>query len=232
MAGQWLSTVCIGQHRWGHRTIAVLSSDKHWPTALEHCLALLESLWLKHIVVTGRSGVLNSVLDHCQALFYDPFTASVEIMWSLGSVLLRSPQSEASNYLAVRYTCICYRYCATVSLDDSIFNITDSIFSILVFLSRVENHSWWKLSFKLTCSKQEILSKLSVRREFVNYVMYLGTSSVSRSWGLAWSPVFPLVSYHVKVSGFWWDKRVRKTLPTPGTFHMGVCLIRPKALKL
>ena len=48
-----------GPHHCGHRTGAVLSSDKHWHTGLEHCSALLESYDSSAAVsaVTGRGGV-------------------------------------------------------------------------------------------------------------------------------------------------------------------------------
>ena len=77
--GAVLSTARIGPHHCGHRTGAVLSSDKHWHAVLEHCLALRESYDSSTAVsaVTGRSGVWVTVPGHCQALPYDPVTASV-----------------------------------------------------------------------------------------------------------------------------------------------------------
>ena len=80
VAEQYSSNARIGPHHWGHRTGAVLSSDKHWHAVLKHCLALLESYDSCTAVsaVTGRSGVLVTVLGHCQALPYDPVTASVK----------------------------------------------------------------------------------------------------------------------------------------------------------
>ena len=64
MAEQCLSTARIGPHQCGHRTRAVLSSDKHWQAVLEHCLALLGSYDTSTAVsaVTGRS------LGHCTGL--------------------------------------------------------------------------------------------------------------------------------------------------------------------
>ena len=79
VAGQCSSAARIGPHHWRPRTGAVLSSDKHWHAVLKHCLALLESYdsITAFSAVTGRSGVLVTVLGHCQALPYDPVTASV-----------------------------------------------------------------------------------------------------------------------------------------------------------
>ena len=80
VAEQCLSTAHIGPHHCGHRTRAVLSSDKHWHTVLEHCLALLVSYDSSNAVsaVTGRSCVPVTVRGHWQALPYDPVTASVK----------------------------------------------------------------------------------------------------------------------------------------------------------
>ena len=80
VAEQCSSTARIGPHHCGHRTGAVLSSDKHWHAVLEHCSALLASYDSSNAVsaVTVRSGVLVTVLGHCQALPYDPVTASVK----------------------------------------------------------------------------------------------------------------------------------------------------------
>ena len=77
VAEQSLSTASIGPHYCGHRTRAVLSSDKHWDAVLEHCLALLEFCDSSTAIsaVTGCSGLLVIVLDHCQALPYDSVTA-------------------------------------------------------------------------------------------------------------------------------------------------------------
>ena len=63
---QCSSTARIGPHHCGHRTGAVLSSDKHWHAELEHCLALHESHDSSTAVsaVTSRSGVRVTV-KHC-----------------------------------------------------------------------------------------------------------------------------------------------------------------------
>ena len=62
VAEQCLSTARIGPHHCGHRTGAVLSSDKHWQAVLEHCLALLSVLSLAAVV----SGSLSWVtVKHC-----------------------------------------------------------------------------------------------------------------------------------------------------------------------
>ena len=45
-----LNTARIGPYHCGHRTRAVLSSDKHWYAVLEHCLALLSVLSLAAVV--------------------------------------------------------------------------------------------------------------------------------------------------------------------------------------
>ena len=57
VAEQSSSTARVGTHNCGHRTGAVLSSDKHWHAVLEHCLALLESYDSRTAVsaVTGCS---------------------------------------------------------------------------------------------------------------------------------------------------------------------------------
>ena len=88
MAEQCLSTARIGPHHCGHRTGAVLSSDKHWHAVLEHCLALLESYDSSTAVSagTGRSGVRVTVLGHCQALPYDSVTASMEDLYQMWKI--------------------------------------------------------------------------------------------------------------------------------------------------
>ena len=88
VAEQCSSTARIGPHHCGHRTGAVLSSDKHWHAVLEHCLALLESYDSSTAVsaVTGRSGVWVTVLGHCQALPYDPVTASVKDLYQMRKI--------------------------------------------------------------------------------------------------------------------------------------------------
>ena len=88
VAEQCSSTARIGPHHCGHRTGAVLSSDKHWHAVLEHCLALLESYDSSTAVsaVTGRSGVWVTVLGHCQALPYDPATASVKDLYQMRKI--------------------------------------------------------------------------------------------------------------------------------------------------
>ena len=70
VAEQCSSTACIGPHHCGHRTGAVLSSDKHWHAVLEHCLALLESYDSSTAVsaVTDCSGVQVTISGQCQAL--------------------------------------------------------------------------------------------------------------------------------------------------------------------
>ena len=85
MSEQCSSTARIGPHHCGHRTRAVLSSDKHWHTVPEHRLALLESYDSSTAVsaVIGRSGVRVTVLGHCQALPYDPVTASVKELYQM-----------------------------------------------------------------------------------------------------------------------------------------------------
>ena len=86
VAEQCSSTARIGLYHCGHRTGAVLSSDEHWHTVLKHCLALLKS-YDSCIAVSdlnGRSGVLVTVLGHCQALHYDPVTASVQDLYQCG----------------------------------------------------------------------------------------------------------------------------------------------------
>ena len=89
MAEQSSSTARIGPYHCGHRTRAVLSSDKHWHAVLEHCLELLESYDSSTAVsaVTGRSGVWVTVLGHCQALPYDLVTASVEDLYQMLQML-------------------------------------------------------------------------------------------------------------------------------------------------
>ena len=67
VAEQCSSTARIRPHHCGHKTGAVLSSDKHRHAVLKHCLALLES-YDSSTAVTARSGVLAAVLGHCQAL--------------------------------------------------------------------------------------------------------------------------------------------------------------------
>ena len=54
--------------------------DSGGGAVLEHCLALLKTCDSSTAVsaVTCRSGVLVTVLGPCQALPYDPVTASVE----------------------------------------------------------------------------------------------------------------------------------------------------------
>ena len=68
----------------------MLSSDKHWYAVLEHCLALLESYDSSTAVivsaVTGRKGVLVTVLGHCNALPYDPVTASVKGLYQMWKI--------------------------------------------------------------------------------------------------------------------------------------------------
>ena len=88
VAEQCSSTARIGPHHCGHRTGAVLSSDKHWHAVLEHCLALLESYDSSTAVsaVTGRSGVQVFVLGHCQALLYDPVTASAKKLFQMWKI--------------------------------------------------------------------------------------------------------------------------------------------------
>ena len=78
VAEQWSMTAAIGPHHCGHRTGAVLSSDKHWLAVLEHCLALFKSYDSSTAVsaVIGSSGVQVTVLGHGQALPFDSVTAS------------------------------------------------------------------------------------------------------------------------------------------------------------
>ena len=74
----------------------MLSSDKHWHAVLEHCLALLESYDSSTAVsaVTGRSGVRVTVLGHCQALPYDPVTASVKDLYRMWKILEHPSQNK------------------------------------------------------------------------------------------------------------------------------------------
>ena len=66
----------------------MLSSDKHWHTVLEHCLALIESYDSSTAVsdVNRRNGVRVTVLGHCQAMHYDPVTASVKDLYQMWKI--------------------------------------------------------------------------------------------------------------------------------------------------
>ena len=88
MAELCSSTAHIGLHHCGHTTGAVLSSDKHWHAVLEHCFALLESYDSSPAVsaVSGRNGVLVTVLGHCNAMPYDPVTASVKDFYQMWKI--------------------------------------------------------------------------------------------------------------------------------------------------
>ena len=85
---QCLSTARIRPPHCGHRTGAVLSSDKNWHAVLEHCLALLESYDSSTAIsaATGGSGVWVTVLGHCQALPYDPVIASVKDLYQMWKI--------------------------------------------------------------------------------------------------------------------------------------------------
>ena len=88
MAEQCSSTARIGPHQCGHISGVVLSSDKRWYAVIEHCLSLLESYDSSTAVsaVTGRSGVQVFVLGHCQALLYDPVTASAKNLFQMWKI--------------------------------------------------------------------------------------------------------------------------------------------------
>ena len=100
VAEQCSSTACIGPHHCGHRTGAVLSSDKHWHAVLEHCLALLKSYDSSTAVsaVTGRSGIRVTVLGHCKALPYDPVTASVKDYTKCGKLRSSAPSTACQCF--------------------------------------------------------------------------------------------------------------------------------------
>ena len=95
VAGQCLRTVRIGPHHCGHMTVAVLSSDKHWHTVLEHWLALLGSYDSSTAVstVTGSSVVRVTVLGHCLAQPCDPVTSSVKDLYQMWKIRSSAPST-------------------------------------------------------------------------------------------------------------------------------------------
>ena len=58
VAEQCSSTARIGPHPCGHRTGAVLSSDKHWHAVLEHCFGPMPA------VVRSSAGSARALLRH------------------------------------------------------------------------------------------------------------------------------------------------------------------------
>ena len=94
-AVQWSSTARTGPHHCGHRTGAVLSSDKHWHAVLEHCSspmtqALLSVLSLAAVVSWSLSWVtVKQYLwpSHC---FCERLSPNVEISGAVLQSLLAS----------------------------------------------------------------------------------------------------------------------------------------------
>ena len=99
VAEQCSRTARIGPHHCGHRTGAVLSSDKHWHAVLEHCLALLKSYDSSTAAsaVTGQIGVRVTVLGHCLALPYDSGTASMKYLYQMW----KNPEQRSKYCLPV-----------------------------------------------------------------------------------------------------------------------------------
>ena len=100
VAEQSSSPARIGPCHCGHRTGAVLCSDKKWHAVLEHRLALIV-LWLKHCsqCCPCRSGVRVTVLGHCQALAYDPVTVSVKDLYQMWKI----PEQCSKHFLPLLY---------------------------------------------------------------------------------------------------------------------------------